>query len=222
MERDDVDHLDRLARRIDSPGPVALVDPLSRNLLSGPQGAGLGATAKWSLSGRDIILYGGDIGAHVPVTVSVENVPATAGADLYWRHPVWPGYPVTTGMELTWWAEGLRHSGAAIAEHRLEWITTTGAVLATDSSPGIWPMASYVPLFAAYVRPGVRFSHIGMWEMGASILAMGDVAAELVSARVPPAGEGTPPYSITRYSHAPSPGNGALRDIALELVEVTR
>ncbi|MFD4833747.1 hypothetical protein ACFWPV_28460 [Streptomyces uncialis] len=221
MELGDVDHLDRLARRLDAPGPVAVVDPLSRNLLSGAQGAGLGATAKWSVSGSDIILYGGDIGPHVPVTVSVESLHVD-GADLYWNHPSWPGFPVTPGMELTWWAYGLMQSTAAISAHRLEWITPTGTVLGTSASPGNGPMVEYVPLFTGFVRPALRFSARGMWDMGASVLAMGNKRPELNTAAQPPAGEGCPSYSITGYSHEASPGDGRYRDIGLELVEVTR
>ncbi|MFI6525006.1 hypothetical protein [Streptomyces uncialis] len=219
MQRIDVDHLDRLARRVDAPGPVAVVDPLSRNLLGPAQAAGIGATSKWGRSLADIVLYGGDTGPHVPVTV--ETVPV-GGADLYWNHPTWPGFPVTPGMDLTWWAYGLMQSGAALASHRLEWVTPTGTVLGTSASPGNGPMVGYVPLFAGYVRPGVLFSAQGMWEMGASVLAMGNTPTELNAGGIPPAGEGCPPYSITGYSHGASPGDGRYRDIALELVEVTR
>ncbi|MFE4610002.1 hypothetical protein ACFRK5_16885 [Streptomyces niveus] len=222
MDAGDVAHLDRLARRIDAPGPVALVDPLARNLLSGAQGAGIGASAKWAWTGNDIILYGGDFGPHVPVTVSVENVPASLGPDLYWQHPVWPGYPVTPGMVVTWWTPGLVANGAPVAQHRMQWIDAAGTVTSTATSTGAAPVVRTVPAGAAFVRPAVRFSAVGLWELGASIFATGDVSAELVPGAPVAVGEGCPAFSITRYSHAASPGDGRYRDIGLELVEVTR
>lgn len=225
MQQDDVRHLDRLARRLDQLGPVAVVDPLAGNLLGGGQAAGLGDPMRWGVSagsgGADIILYGGGFGEYIPNTVSVEAVPASNGPDLSFRHPTWVGYPVTPGMTVTWWAPGLLAAGAAVAQLRIEWYGADGKLISTGTTnaPTV-PMVRPVPALAAYARPAVRFSAKGMWTMGESVLALGDTSAALLAGDRP-VGEGTPAYSITRYSHAASDGDGAFRDIGLELVEVT-
>lgn len=72
------------------------------------------------------------------------------------------------------------------------------------------------------MRPAIRFdgTRLGEWAMGESMLCLGDVSAALVAGERPH-GEGTPAYSITGYSHAATAGDGAFRDISLDLVEVT-
>ncbi|MEV0445455.1 hypothetical protein AB0I84_08150 [Streptomyces spectabilis] len=221
MQPDDVDHLDRLARRVDSPGPIAVVDPLSRNLLAAAQAAGLGDPGRWAVSGTDILLYGGGFGEYVPNSVSVEKVPDANGPDLFWQHPLWPGFPVVAGMAVTWWAPGLVAKGAALGQLRIEWYDAAGTRLSTGvTSTTDAPMVRTAPDGSAFMRPAVRFTAKGLWEMGPSVLAVGDSAAPL-SAGERPVGDGCPPYSITRYTHAATAGNGAFRDITLELVEVT-
>ncbi|MEU3060647.1 hypothetical protein [Streptomyces subrutilus] len=225
MRQDDVRHLDRLARRLDQLGPVAVVDPLAGNLLGGGQAAGLGDPGRWEVSrasgSSDIILYGGGYGEYIPNTVSVEALPASNGPDLLWLHPTWKGYPVTAGMVVTWWAPGLIASGAALAQLRIEWYGADGKLISTGTTnaPTV-PMVRPVPALAAYARPAVRFSAKGMWVMGESVFALGDVSAPLLAGDRP-TGDGTPGYSITRYSHAATDGDGAYRDIGLELVEVS-
>ncbi|MFE7520571.1 hypothetical protein [Streptomyces halstedii] len=217
MQRPDFEHLDALARRLTAPGPVALVDPLAGNLLGGAQAAGIGNTSKWAAKPAGaVLLYGGNFGDYVANTVSVE---ATPGA-LYWQHPTWPGVPVAPGSVLTWWVPGLVESGAPVGSLRVEWYSAAGAVISTTTGGGARPMVATVPAGAAYIRPGAEFTATGMWALGASVLALGDVSAA-VMAGARPTGEGCPAYSITGYSHAASAGDGRFRDIALELVEVT-
>ncbi|MFJ1640810.1 hypothetical protein [Streptomyces sp. NPDC088256] len=225
MQTGDVRHLDRLARRLDQLGPVAVVDPLAGNLLGGGQAAGLGDLTRWAVTSAsgssDIILYGGGYGEYIPNTVSVEAVPASNGPDLLWQHPTWKGYPVTAGMVVTWWAPGLIAAGAALAQLRIEWYSAAGALLSTGTTnaPGV-PMVRTVPANAAYARPAARFSAKGLWNLGESVFALGDVSAALVAGDRP-IGEGCPGFSITRYSHTASEGDGAFRDIGFELVEVS-
>ncbi|MEV7844091.1 hypothetical protein AB0O50_08900 [Streptomyces cyaneofuscatus] len=226
MQSGDVRHLDRLARRLDQLGPVAVVDPLAGNLLGGGQSLGLGDPTRWAvtrLSGwEDIVFYGGGFGEYLPNSVGVEFVPEDRkGPDLFWQHPTWSGYPVTPGMVVTWWVPGLVASGAALSQLRIEWYDKAGALLstATTEAPTV-PMVRTVPASAAYARPAVRFAAEGVWLLGDSVLAVGDVSAALVAGDRP-IGEGCPAFSVTRYSHVASEGNGALRDIGLELVEVS-
>ncbi|MET9147298.1 hypothetical protein [Streptomyces sp. NPDC004042] len=222
MQQDDVQHLDRLARRLDQLGPVALVDPLARNLLGGAQAAGLGPSeGKWSVTGTEIILYGGGVTEVTPNVVSVETVPASGHTDLVWRHPYFHGYPVAPGQTYTWWTPGLDAAGAPMLPARVSWYDASTVFLSESAaSTSGRPAVVTAPPRAAYVRPYVAFTAKGMWGMGESVLALGDVSAALLAGDRP-IGDGTPPYSITRYSHVASEGDGAYRDISLELVEVT-
>ncbi|MEV6079613.1 hypothetical protein AB0L80_31555 [Streptomyces sp. NPDC052069] len=222
MQRADVDHLDRLARRVDAPGPVAVLDPLARNLLAADQAAGLGAApGKWSWTGSEIILYGGGFSARTPNTVSVESVSASGYTDLVWRHPYFHGVPVAPGQTYTWWAPGLVSAGASMQSARVAWYDAAATFISNSAAPAAGvPLVATAPPNAAFLRPFVRFGATGLWAMGASVLALGDISGALVSGERP-AGEGCPPFSITGYSHQANPGDGAYRDIGLDLVEVT-
>ncbi|MGW1277582.1 hypothetical protein ACWD4V_11590 [Streptomyces tsukubensis] len=213
-------HLDRLARRMDGPGPIAVVDPLAGNMLSGHQGDGVGSPSAWSVSASDIEVTGG-VTDTAPVTATVKNVPASLGPDLFWQHPRWYGYPVAPGMVVTWWAPGLVAAGAAVAMLRIQWIDAAGVVTGTATQNGMTPIVRVVPAGVVFARPVIRFSALGTWPIGRAVLALGDVSAALVAGDVPH-GEGSPPYSITRYSHGAAPGDGRWRDIGLELVEVSQ
>ncbi|MFD9629797.1 hypothetical protein [Streptomyces violascens] len=220
MQRDDVAHLDRLARRVDGPGPVAVLDPLARNLLAADQAAGLGpAGGKWSGTASEITLYGGT-GPYVNTTVSVEALPASGQTDLVWRHPSFHGVPVAPGQTYTWWTPGLVAAGASVLNARVAWYDVARKWISTSvaGAPGV-PLVASAPANAAYVWPHATFTAKGVWPLGASVLAAGDIAAALLAGELPP-GEGSPPFSITRYSHAATDGDGAYRDIGLELVEV--
>ncbi|QDQ12465.1 hypothetical protein [Streptomyces spectabilis] len=214
-------HLDRLARRVDQLGPVALVDPLTRNLLAADQAAGVGDPGKWLTAGSEIILYGGAFGDYIANTVSVETVGAEGYTNLTWKHPYFPGFPVMPGQTYTWWTPDLVSAGAAMMTARVAWYDVANTYLSTSSAStaGV-PLVATVPAKAAYLRPYVAFTAKGMWLMGSSVLALGDISAALTAGERP-TGEGAPAYSITKYSHAASDGDGAFRDIGLELVEVT-
>ncbi|SCD35370.1 hypothetical protein [Streptomyces sp. OspMP-M43] len=221
MERADVEHLDRLARRVDAPGPIAVLDPLARNLLAGDQAAGLGAAAgKWAVTAPQIILYGGPYGAHVPNSVSVETIAASGHSDLVWRHPGFHGIPVVPGNTYTWWAPGLVAAGAVMVNSQVAWYNAAKSFMHTSTaSRAGTPLVIAAPSGAAYVRPYVAFTATGLWDLGASVFAPGDISDALLGGERP-VGDGCPTYSITGYTHAASAGNGRYRDVALELVEV--
>ncbi|GGV54226.1 hypothetical protein GCM10010245_85680 [Streptomyces spectabilis] len=222
MQRGDVAHLDRLARRIDAAGPVAFIDPLAQNLLSTSQALGLGAPDKWAYTKDVVTLFNGIWDPYAENRVGIMNA-SEKPAELYWQHPTWVGYPATAGMELTWWAPGLLASGAPVVQWRMEWYDAAGKLFFTSSTPNVTvPIVRTAPEKSAYVRPAIRFdgTRLGEWAMGESMLCLGDVSAALVAGERPH-GEGTPAYSITGYSHAATAGDGAFRDISLDLVEVT-
>ncbi|UFQ15505.1 MULTISPECIES: hypothetical protein [Streptomyces] len=205
MDPDDASRIDRLARRIDGPGPVAVLDPLTRNLLGGTQSLGQGSARHWSVSSGGLLAFGG------PATVD-----ATAGAELSWTHPTWPGFPVTPGMTVWWWAPAF--ADVVGATLRLLWHSATDDrrwVTWADASKG--PLAGGVSADMAFVTPMVGLAAAGTHAIGASVLSLYQPA----ESAVPPLGEGCPAMSITDYSHAAMPGNGSYRDVSLSLVEVT-
>lgn len=206
MEPDDAAHVDRLARRIDGPGPVAVLDPLTRNLLGGTQALGQGAAQQWSVSSGSVLALGGT----APAVVD-----AKAGAELAWAHPTWSGYPVTPGMTIWWWAPAF----AAVpgATLRLFWKDAAGIgkyVTAREASKG--PVGGSAPAGMAFVSPLVGLAAAGLHAIGPAVLSI----AQPSETDVPPLGEGCPAMSITSYTHAPMPGNGTYRDIGLTMVEV--
>lgn len=217
----DVNHLDRLARRVDGPGPLAVLDPLAGNLLSADQAAGLGDPAKWGFTAGQITMYSGAFGRWTPNTVSVDALPAAGTTDLTWKHPYWTGYPVTPGLVLTFWVPGLVAYVAKIAGMYINWFDANRNPLTPSSQPGAAvPLVATAPSRAAFAVPVVRFNALGTWDLGVSVLNVGNTSAALLAGATP-TGEGTPAYSITGYTHAPAGGDGAYRNIGLELVEVT-
>ena len=172
MLRADWAHLDRLARRVDGPGPVVVVDPLSDNLLTSSQASGQGSTAQWSTAGS--VALAGLGGPWDPVTATVTGA-LTDTPTLTWNHPTWTyGYPVAPGQSLTWYAPDL----ATVAEQlRLSWFTVTGAPLtAIATAVTTRPMVVTVPADAAYVRPSVRFLTPGAYPIGPALLRIAQPA----------------------------------------------
>ncbi|MBZ4319539.1 hypothetical protein [Streptomyces huiliensis] len=219
LERPDYEVLDRLVRRLDGPGPVAVIDPLTRNLLGGAQSAGTGSLSAWSGNAKEMTLYGGAAPSD-PVTVSVDTLPSNGLSDLNWIGSGWPYVPVTPGMTVTWWVPGLIAAGAGIARLCLFWHDRATGYVSGQVGPPERPLVGAVPTRGAFVRPAVRFNKTGVWEMGFSALTVGDTSAALLAGDRP-YGEGTPPYSVTGYSHAATAGDGRYRDVSLDLVEVT-
>ncbi|MFJ2407113.1 hypothetical protein ACIOUE_38100 [Streptomyces xanthochromogenes] len=222
MQPSDFTHLDRLARRIEGPGPVAVLDPLARNLLAADQAAGIGpAGGKWAYNSAEITLYGGSSGPSVANTVSVDALPATGLAELVWRHPVFTGVPVAAGQTYTWWVPGLVASGAAMGAARVAWYDAARKWVSTSTASTTGsPLVAVAPPTAAYVYPFVAFTAKGVWPLGASVLAPGDIAASLLAGERP-LGDGCPAMSITRYSEQATPGAGEFRNVSVDLVEVT-
>lgn len=217
----DVDHLDRLARRVDGPGPVAVLDPLAGNLLAAAQAAGIGTPAPfWGWDAAHVTMYGGVFGRWTPNTVSVDSLPAEGTTDLTWKHPYWYGYPVAAGLTVTFWVPGLATSAAKALGFWITWYDASRNQLDLSFQPSMaTPLVATAPSRAAFAVPVVRFSGVGAWDLGASVLTVGDTSAALLAGAVP-TGEGAPAYSVTGYTHAPA-GDGTHRDIGFELVEVT-
>ncbi|MFF8959108.1 hypothetical protein [Streptomyces sp. NPDC014894] len=159
MLPDDLAHLDRLARRVDGPGPVAVIDPASANWLLPSQALGVIGTHGASAWSGSMVSTGGTQNPNAPVNPYgpmsvVLNAPAAA-SDLVYNAPGATGYPVAPGMTVSWWAPSL---AAIAAELRLLWYRADGTALTSASSTVQVdrPIQRAVPAEAAYVRPVVR------------------------------------------------------------------
>ncbi|MFJ5707608.1 hypothetical protein [Streptomyces sp. NPDC093105] len=217
----DVAHIDALARRISYAGPLVVLDPLSGNLLSGRQSQGRGDFRQWDSSASEVMMYGTGAAPN-SVVANVTTVP-TNGAAITWKHPTWAGFPIPGGP-VTWWPWSFGHSHAAkVSGFDLKWYDATGAFISTTTqADASRPMVVTAPASAAFVAPSVRINTVGFYSISRAALCLGDAAAYLTSlGSALPMGEGSPGMSITGYRHAATPGDGAYRDIGLDLVEVT-
>ncbi|MEV7582228.1 hypothetical protein [Streptomyces erythrochromogenes] len=106
MQAEDAYHLDRLARRVDGPGPIHVIDPGSENWLSSSLGAGRISLADYSEWVADATM----ILDPAPVDYDVMRVSlqATSGnRRIIFRRPDGSAYPVTPGMRVAWWVPGM-------------------------------------------------------------------------------------------------------------------
>ncbi|MFE5896860.1 hypothetical protein ACFQ67_05480 [Streptomyces sp. NPDC056488] len=221
MAPGDVAHIDALARRISYTGPLVVLDPLAVNLFSGRQAEGKGDFRQWDYSASEVTMYAVNA-APSSVVANVTTAP-TGGAAIGWKHPTWAGFPVPGGA-VTWWPWSLATSNAAkISGLDLKWYSASGSLLSTSTqTDATKPMVATAPASAAFVAPSLRLTATGFYTLGRSALCLGDAAAYLTSLGSSlPMGEGSPGVSITGYRHAATPGDGAYRDIGLDLVEVT-
>lgn len=223
MGPEDANHIDGLARQVAYMGPLAVLDPLASNLLSGRQSLGKGAATQWGYTASEVTMYA----VNAPPVSQVANVtalPASGATEIAWLNPSWYGYPVPGGQPVTWWPYGLARNAASSVEGMyLHWYNSANTLLSSSAQSDLTrPLVATAPGTAAYVRPAVRIKATGFFSMSLSVLTLGDTAAALLAAgSTLPVGEGSPGFSITGYRNSAAPGNGYYRDIALDLVEVT-
>ncbi|WP_432068235.1 hypothetical protein [Streptomyces sp. C10-9-1] len=170
MLPEDVTHLDRLARRVDGPGPVAVIDPAAGNLLTANHAAGRvpgpGQAEWWSTSNvtRTSTPY-------APLVVSCATPPDDLTTLVWYAPTSVRAYPVVAGQQVMWWAPSL--AGVA-QEHRLWCYAADGSYVTYWYLTSTYrPMVITVPDNVAYVRPGVRLNRsFAELPIGQSQLAM--------------------------------------------------
>lgn len=169
MLPDDLAHLDRLARRVDGPGPVVVIDPAAGNLLTANHAAGLapapGQAPWWATPNVTLTST-----PYAPVLASLQKPDDLT--TLVWYAPTPTlAYPVVPGRQVTWWAPSL---AGVSAELRLWCYDATGAyVTYFFSTYTDRPLIAQVPDGVAYVRPGVRLARsFSSLPVGASLLAL--------------------------------------------------
>jgi hypothetical protein len=183
--------LDRLARRVDGPGPIAFIDPAAVNLLAARQAAGqwdpgiAAAKLPWfALSSAGKVVES----ATVPGTYGFTTT--TVADRVGWKQGKWTGFPVPPGMKDV--------TGAGVGSFSATGTTVTGTAPAT----------------AAFVTPHAAPGAIGTFALAGACLTYG---GDTPAADLP--GEGCPPVAITGYSDAPAQPL-PYRGISLDLVEV--
>ncbi|MFE2290995.1 hypothetical protein [Streptomyces sp. NPDC059452] len=173
LSEDDAAHLDRLARRIDGPGPITVIDPVTRNLLDPLQAEGRspGAPASlyWYVSGGTGKLErpsgtGHAIGAYEWRTDS-------AASELSWRRRPGAGFPVAPGMELRFTLPTTWRAGPCTS--RLHWRDAAGSLLSSATANGHTVTAT-APAGAAFVTPAGVAGEAGWYPLGGAVLTIGD------------------------------------------------
>ncbi|GGR73627.1 hypothetical protein GCM10010252_10250 [Streptomyces aureoverticillatus] len=213
LEPVDAQHLARLARRAPdartgrAAGPVAVLDPVSVNLLGPAQAAGQsgredGLDHWFAVSGKPafkrFVREGWAVGGTVPSVVG-------------WVHGTWPGWPVAPGMTVSWL---LPPGWGQDAVARLAWKDADGAPLReTDGSPA--SVTGVAPADAAFVTPQGVLKTTGVIPLGGACLSIGEAAEAFA------VGDGCPAMSVTGYSDVPA-ARLPYRNVGIDLVEVTR
>ncbi|MEV0442661.1 hypothetical protein AB0I84_08690 [Streptomyces spectabilis] len=147
----DATHLDRLARRVDGPGPLAVLDPVTRNLLDPLQAAGRGdgaASAHWRVvSGSGTVVRDTGAGA-LPDTWSWR--PAADSDRLAWTARHWPGFPVPPGASVRFTVPTAWR--VTTSKTQLDWKDAAGEPLVTTSASR-QSVVGTAPAGAAFVTP---------------------------------------------------------------------
>jgi hypothetical protein len=205
---DQVDWLDGLARRAFGTSPLAVLDPVTRNLLDGPQSQGYGPLGAWRLVGNGTLSRRADGAVMLTGTDELSQ--------LQWRHPYWPGWPIRPGQRIAF-ASPLARSPIYCT---LVWITVDGREtfgFTSEGSGGSINLPTEDTAF--YVRPAVSPGTITTpAPIGPALLRMTD---SRLPVPVGPVGDGGPAMAITGYTDRPAVA-ATTRDLSLTLVEVRR
>lgn len=210
--------LDRLARRVDGPGPIALIDPAAVNLLEPSQAAGTARPGSGGANQWFINVPSGVNPASAGSIVESTTVPGAFGfssltttTSIGWRHPVWVGIPVMPGMTVSFSPPAGFPSATTMAE--LDFKKADGTYLSSATVVGQAVVAT-VPPTAAFVTPVAQAGAVGTFSLAGSCFTInGDVASPAL------AGDGCPGVSVVGYSDVLGP-HLPYRNISLELLEV--
>lgn len=210
--------LDRLARRVDGPGPIVLIDPAAVNLLEPSQAAGTARPGSGGASQWFINVPSGVNPATAGSIVESTTVPGafgfsslTASSSIAWRHPVWTGIPVMPGMTVSFSPPAGFPTATALAE--VDFKSANGTYLSSATAVG-QPVVATVPPNTAFVTPVAQAGAIGSFSLaGACFTINGDVATPAL------AGDGCPGVSVVGYTDTVST-RLPYRNISLELLEV--
>lgn len=193
--------VEALARNVFGPGPLAVIDPSSRNLLDGGQSQGYGPRSDYTMSGWGTL-------TEWPDRVMTISDPRD-NDQLIYQHSHWFGWPVAAGLPVHF-ATGLPEARC----HLSFWAADQSFVGEAGPAP---ILTALPPAGAVFVLPRlVLRAWSGMKAVGPALLRMGDpVTADEVGAL----GDGCPAMTVTGYTDKARPPH---RDLTLTLVEVRR
>ncbi|MFC8518313.1 hypothetical protein [Streptomyces sp. NPDC057257] len=207
--------LDRIARRVDGPGPVYIVDPAAGNVLSPAQAAGLGTPGATDLTGlaQWFRTTTGTVAESTTAPGTFTFTAADNSSVVAWRCTGTGGnFPVSPGLSVSFQAPT---AIAALATESvgIDFKKADGTYLSTTSAVG--PLVSgTVPAGAAYATPTAKPGTAGTYSLAGACFTYGGTAADGVP------GDGLPPMSVTGYSD--TPGRPLpYRSMSLDLVEVS-
>ncbi len=197
--------LDALARRAYGPGPLAVLDPASDNLLE--TGQSLGRTPR-----RISLASWGTLAERADGTLTITDTRDNS-SQLYYLPPYWTGWPVLPGVPVSFTTDLTRNGGARAV---LDFWDANGTFL--QSFGPVAPVVTAVPpTGAAFALPKVWLPTLTTpTPVGGALLRL----SEPVDATEPiPVGDGCPAMTVTAYADRPRLPH---RDLSLTLVEVRR
>jgi hypothetical protein len=207
--------LDRIARRIDGPGPVFVVDPAAGNVLGPAQAAGLGVAGATGITGLTqwFKTTTGTVAESTttPGTFTFTAVDTTS--TVAWRCAgTVNNFPVSPGLQVSF---RIPPAIAALstAVVGIDWKKADGTYISSSSTVG--PLVTgTAPAGAVYATPLAKPGTVGTYSLAGACLTFGGTAENGIP------GDGLPPMSVTNYSD--TPGRPLpYRSIGLDLVEVS-
>ncbi|MDX8054798.1 hypothetical protein SK571_35975 [Lentzea sp. BCCO 10_0798] len=193
--------IEALARNVFGPGPLAVIDPASRNLLEGGQSQGYGPRSAYTMAGWGSLVERAD---------RVMTITNPRDSDqLHFEHSHWFGWPVAAGLPV--------HMATGLPEARCHlsfWAADQSFVSEAGPAPNL---TAVPPAGAVFVLPRLILrAWSGAKAVGPAVLRMGDpVTADEIGTL----GDGCPAMTVTAYTDKARPPH---RDLTLNLVEVRR
>jgi hypothetical protein len=193
--------IEALARNVYGLGPLAVIDPASRNLLEGGQSQGYGPRAAYSSATHGTFTERAD---HVMTLTDPRD-----GNELIYLHPHWFGFPVVAGLPV--------HMATALPEAQWQLVFYTEDQGFISAHGPASPLTAVPPAGAAFMVPRLYFrGWSGTKPIGPALLRMGD---PIMPGELGALGDGCPAMTVTAYSDKARPPH---HDLTLNLVEVRR
>ncbi|MCX5559987.1 hypothetical protein [Streptomyces sp. NBC_00038] len=208
--------LDRIARRIDGPGPVFVVDPAAGNVLSPAQAAGLGVAGATGITGLTQWFKSATTGTVAESTTAPGTFLFTAAdtaSSVAWRCVGTVGnFPVTPGLQVSFRAPAAIAALGTVSVG-VDFKKSDGTYISSLVATGAL-VSGTAPATAAYATPTAKPGTAGSYSLADACFTYGGTAASGIP------GDGLPPMSVTNYSD--TPGRPLpYRNIGLDLVEVS-
>ncbi len=200
LTEDDAVHLDRLARRIDGPGPIAVIDPVARNLLDPLQAEGRTSNGTAALpwysagGGTGALRLSPDTGA-LPGTYVWQ--PDTTTSQLSWHNRPRTGFPVAPGMTVRFTLPKSWRVGPCAA--RLHWRDAAGTYLSSASVSG-HTVSATVPVGAALVTPSGVAGEVGTYALEGAVLTIDDSHLPSAPVNLLPSEQAAGKGALTQWS----------------------